>query len=476
MLNRGYKVGTTRDNDYYVSLRQRSNLANNNNADILISLHTNAFSNPSANGIETFHHANSSNGKKLADYVHSEIKDLYRSDRGLKTNNLHMTRETKMPSILIELGFITNEADMQVTLNNKDKIVEGIANGVDRYFNKPVDNTPKPTKELFRVRKEWRLPQSQNGAYSVLENAIEQAKKLGGGYKVFDSKGKQVYPTIVLGEQPSSYHKEDWEWGIANGITDGSNPKQPATREQIITMLRRLKDFPGKPIEVPPKDKPVKVREVKEVKDGMVSYVSIPIERIKEFKIAVANNSKESIATMKKRFNSDYMINGGFFWTSADVKWKNYSINTLVSEGVEVQPQGDFSKAGIGMTKENKLVVERYRGYRAYSEFIGGSPNLITSGKVNIDHTIGHENQRHPRSAIGITKDNMLILIAVDGRRKDKPGMTLKELADYMLKLNIKNGINLDGGGSTRLESKTKVLNSPTENRLIHNAIGIKLS
>src|SRR5699024_10396040 len=53
-----------------------------------------------------------------------------------------------------------------------------------------------PTKEvkiIYRVRKEWENSESQKGAYSVLENAIDEAKKHE-EYKVYDDKGKQVYP------------------------------------------------------------------------------------------------------------------------------------------------------------------------------------------------------------------------------------------------------------------------------------------
>jgi hypothetical protein len=59
-------------------------------------------------------------------------------------------------------------------------------------------STPaKPkTTNLYRVRKTWADKDSQIGAYSILENAINEVKKAGSAYKVFDWNGKQVYPEV----------------------------------------------------------------------------------------------------------------------------------------------------------------------------------------------------------------------------------------------------------------------------------------
>ena len=44
----------------------------------------------------------------------------------------------------------------------------------------------------------------------------------------------------VSKDKPSNWAKEAWEWAIENGITDGTRPKEPATREEIVTMLYRF--------------------------------------------------------------------------------------------------------------------------------------------------------------------------------------------------------------------------------------------
>jgi len=75
---------------------------------------------------------------------------------------------------------------------------------------------------------------------------------------------------------------------------------------------------------------------------------------------------------------------------------------------------------------------------------------------------------RHPRSAVGVTADNRLILLTADGRTELAKGMTCAELADVMQQLGCTDALNLDGGGSTTLWAKGEpyngVVNYPSDN------------
>ena len=68
---------------------------------------------------------------------------------------------------------------------------------------------------------------------------------------------------------------------------------------------------------------------------------------------------------------------------------------------------------------------------------------------------------RNPRSAIGYTADNRLILVAVDGREGASVGLTLSELAGFMKSIGCTNAINLDGGGSTVMYVNGNIVNNP---------------
>lgn len=164
----------SRPNDETVSLTERSNKANTNNVDLCISIHCNAFSNSSAQGVEIFYYQGSTRGQQLANSILKEITKakLYTKNRGLKTNNLHITRETKMPSVLIELGFITNVADKNLIINNKENFAIAITKGILNYYDMPYEvetNQTTTTDKLYRV---------QVGAFKEKTNAEKLANEL----------------------------------------------------------------------------------------------------------------------------------------------------------------------------------------------------------------------------------------------------------------------------------------------------------
>lgn len=104
---------------------------------------------------------------------------------------------------------------------------------------------------------------------------------------------------------------------------------------------------------------------------------------------------------------------------------------------------------------------------------ISGGPYLVKNGDVYVDaaeEKLLAIGGRNPRSAIGYTRDNDLILVAVDGREGSSIGLTLTELAHFMKSLNCVNAINLDGGGSTVMYVNGNIVNNP------HQVGGIALS
>lgn len=104
---------------------------------------------------------------------------------------------------------------------------------------------------------------------------------------------------------------------------------------------------------------------------------------------------------------------------------------------------------------------------------ISGGPYLLKDNQIFIDMTaqkLQSIGGRNPRTAIGYTEDNNLVLVAVDGREGSSVGLTLVELAKLMKTLGCTNAINLDGGGSTVMYIKGQIVNHP------HQPGGIALS
>lgn len=139
LQSNNFIVIPTRINDYFLKLFERVTYSNLINADLFVSIHINSAKNPSAQGIETYHYPGSTKGKILANRVHSKIKQSIKDfeDRGIKTSSaLYILRETKCPAILLELGFISNNHDLNL-LKQEDIQIEfakAITNGILAYI------------------------------------------------------------------------------------------------------------------------------------------------------------------------------------------------------------------------------------------------------------------------------------------------------------------------------------------------------
>ena len=114
--------------------------------------------------------------------------------------------------------------------------------------------------------------------------------------------------------------------------------------------------------------------------------------------------------------------------------------------------------------KDAELIVNTNPEWKNVKHIISGGPYLVRNSEVFVDMTaqkLGAIGGRNPRSAIGYTADNNLILVAVDGREGSSIGMTLMELASFMQSIGCSNAMNLDGGGSTVMYVNGQVVNKP---------------
>ncbi|WP_227937216.1 N-acetylmuramoyl-L-alanine amidase [Alkalihalobacillus deserti] len=112
LLAAGANVIMTRKNDTFIDLADRSKIANDAKSNIFLSLHANAAGVESAHGTETYWNANhsSAESKELAEKIQKRlIQALDTRDRGAKEGNFSVIRNSTMPSVLVELGFVTNE-------------------------------------------------------------------------------------------------------------------------------------------------------------------------------------------------------------------------------------------------------------------------------------------------------------------------------------------------------------------------------
>lgn len=144
---------------------------------------------------------------------------------------------------------------------------------------------------------------------------------------------------------------------------------------------------------------------------------------------------------------------------------------TRMSYGSNRIPKDGFVIVGaeknlnsIKDAKRFKLNVKINPEWKDVNHIISGGPYLIKNGDIYVDMTaqkLGSVGGRNPRTAIGYTRDNHLIMLTADGREGSSIGLTLVELANLMKELGCVNAMNLDGGGSTVMFVKGQVVNKP---------------
>ena len=119
------------------SLAARVNMANEWDADYFISIHANASTNPAQNGTEVYVYRTPSVAADLAeDVLEGIVNRMGTRDNGVRVNpSLYVLRRTRMPAILVELGYITNAADVQKMVDDPWGFAQGIYNGMLDYFD-----------------------------------------------------------------------------------------------------------------------------------------------------------------------------------------------------------------------------------------------------------------------------------------------------------------------------------------------------
>jgi len=108
----GVTVMMTRSSDRAVDIRDRVRMINDSNADVLLSIHHNASTNPAANGVETFYWRETVDRQRFAEILQSNlIGSLRLTDRGVKRAAFYPINQATMPGALVEVGFLSNSIE-----------------------------------------------------------------------------------------------------------------------------------------------------------------------------------------------------------------------------------------------------------------------------------------------------------------------------------------------------------------------------
>jgi len=229
-------------------------------------------------------------------------------------------------------------------------------------------------------------------------------------------------------------------------------------------------------------------------------------------------SSTATVRTLAQRFNVYAAVNGGYFGGATsysaviypnELKAKNIGavtrnsqsyplMRSLFSMNDEGQPAVDW----VYHYGSNPEQTYRFDEPMAYSYNdpnpkpapsssdgtpmsdilvgIGGGPTLVKNGEVHITYNeeimwgsgVGLDNS-DPRTAVGYTAENHVIMVTADGRQTVSQGVSLSELAQIMITFGCVEAMNLDGGGSTQMAVPGININTPSENRSVPTILAV---
>lgn len=142
---------------------------------------------------------------------------------------------------------------------------------------------------------------------------------------------------------------------------------------------------------------------------------------------------------------------------------------------LSARPLSDEARLLRSLTPGETVTLSWSFGWPGILDSVGGFPLLMRDGSVVAKKCLAAICGRHPRTGIGTTADGRLLLVTVDGRRRrHSVGMTLIEFAREFERLGATWALNLDGGGSSTMVVRGKVINRPSDRggeRFVSSAI-----
>lgn len=207
-----------------------------------------------------------------------------------------------------------------------------------------------------------------------------------------------------------------------------------------------------------------------------INFVKIKKRLFNNPKLSIAADSQTLYTTsdFAKKQQAIAAINGNFFdmknGGSEDFTKVNGSIINI-NKNNKTGTLSFHQKASIVIDK-GVLSIKKWDGLVNWPEWLA-EPNVMLNGPLllwnNIPELLDSSSfnvNRHPRTALGITKNGNVIMLVVDGRNANSAGVTLFELTKIMRWLGCVNAINFDGGGSSTIWIREKgVINYPSDNK-----------
>jgi exopolysaccharide biosynthesis protein len=145
---------------------------------------------------------------------------------------------------------------------------------------------------------------------------------------------------------------------------------------------------------------------------------------------------------------------------------KSNGIVTIAKE--QLSNPNQFNSTFRLVSEINVLEKEKQTFFSRVEDITNGVPQLIKNGKIEITWQQEKSSKsfvetHHPRTAVAKLKNGKFLMVTVDGRSKESGGISLPDLAAFLLELGATDAMNLDGGGSTTMFLDGKLVNKPSD-------------
>ena len=167
------------------------------------------------------------------------------------------------------------------------------------------------------------------------------------------------------------------------------------------------------------------------------------------------------ITSVSETNGSTAIPKGGYVIAASGTKRSELSTTAIKGkEGLVIV--GSYSENSETPATTGKMA------FMSVEDIVGGVPQLVKNGKVDVTWEQEKTSKsfvetHHPRTAVAKLKDGKFLMITVDGRSEASGGISLYDLAAYLLELGAVDAMNLDGGGSTTMYLDGKVVNHPSD-------------
>ncbi|MEA2447720.1 MAG: hypothetical protein QOK47_1357 [Actinomycetota bacterium] len=152
----------------------------------------------------------------------------------------------------------------------------------------------------------------------------------------------------------------------------------------------------------------------------------------------------------------------------------NYYVDETVCQPQRIRPNGGTivstpmggpSRDQVaGFVPGDQVTLGWSLGWGDVFDTIGGNPTLVEQGRISVEQENDPFFLRHPRTGVGSTPDGRVLMVTVDGRQPGySVGMTPRQFAELFISLGADYALNLDGGGSTTMTIRGRIVNRPSD-------------